>query len=278
MPNRIIRDGILTSERIVQLSWPAEVFYRRLMSVVDDYGRYSANLKLLRSACYPLQIDKVTDADVGKWLTDCVTADLVSVYPAQDGKRYLEMRNFGQQVRTKSKYPAPPESTNDTTKTEENNSDPIAGDDRLHGKCNHLIANDIKCNQMIANDCLVGGGGEDEGGGGGGGERPRARTRSLSHVLPSREQVMAHGKALLLPEWVCEDFWLKHESMGWEVNGNPIRNWKALMARCKVFWESDGKPQARPIKDNGKGHSGASTIQNESTLETLKRLGIKPAV
>jgi hypothetical protein len=75
------------------------------MSVVDDHGRYYASEKLLRASCYPLQIDKVSDADIGKWLTETVTAALVSVYPASDGKRYLEILKFGQQVRSRSKFP-----------------------------------------------------------------------------------------------------------------------------------------------------------------------------
>lgn len=110
MPNRILREGILTSERVAMLNWAEEVFYRRLMSVVDDFGRYHANPKLIRAACYPLLIDKVSDADVGKWLTSCVTAALVSVYPAQDGKRYLQMLDFRQQTRAeKSKFPPMPD-------------------------------------------------------------------------------------------------------------------------------------------------------------------------
>lgn len=106
MPNRILREGILTSERVNSLTWPAEVFYRRVMSVVDDYGRYYATPALLRAACYPLHLDKVSDADIDKWLTECVRAGLVSVYPAQDGKRYLQLHDFRQQTRAKtSKFP-----------------------------------------------------------------------------------------------------------------------------------------------------------------------------
>lgn len=110
MPNRILRDGILTSESVSALSWAEEVFYRRLMSVADDHGRFHAAPKLIRAACYPLLIDKVSDADIGKWLTSCVTAALVSVYPAADGKRYLQITKFGQQVRAKSKFPEPSDS------------------------------------------------------------------------------------------------------------------------------------------------------------------------
>src|SRR3990167_11311858 len=57
MPNRILREGILSSERINTLSVHAELFYRRLLSVVDDYGRFFAHPALLRSACYPLRVD-----------------------------------------------------------------------------------------------------------------------------------------------------------------------------------------------------------------------------
>lgn len=107
MPNRILRDGILTSEAVNRLGWAEEVFYRRLMSVVDDFGRFYAAPKLLRAACYPLHIDKVSDSDIGKWLSACETAALVRVYPAPDGKRYLELMNFRQQVRAKdSKFPS----------------------------------------------------------------------------------------------------------------------------------------------------------------------------
>lgn len=108
MPNRILREGILTSPRIAKLGWPEEVFYRRLMSVVDDFGRYYADPGLLRAACYPRQLNKVSDSDIGKWLACVQKAALVRVYPAQDGERYLELLDFGQQVRAKkSKFPDP---------------------------------------------------------------------------------------------------------------------------------------------------------------------------
>ncbi len=108
MPNRILRQGILTSPRIARLGWAEEVFYRRLHSVVDDFGRYYADEGLLRAACYPRQLNKVSDPDIGKWLRACVDAALVRVYPAEDGERYLEVLDFGQQVRAKkSAFPNP---------------------------------------------------------------------------------------------------------------------------------------------------------------------------
>jgi hypothetical protein len=110
VPNRILREGILTSERVERLNWAEEVFYRRLMSVVDDFGRYYARPALLLAACYPLLLKKVSDSDIEKWLSACENAALVRVYPALDGKRYLQLLDFKQQVRAAaSKFPPPPD-------------------------------------------------------------------------------------------------------------------------------------------------------------------------
>lgn len=107
MPNRIVRESILTSERVASLAWPEEVFYRRLMSVVDDYGRHEAGVQLLRSRCYPLQTDQVRVADISRWMAACQKAGLVVLYEVA-GKHYLQVENFGQQQRSASKCPTPP--------------------------------------------------------------------------------------------------------------------------------------------------------------------------
>jgi hypothetical protein len=106
MATRIIRDGILTSERINTLSPHAELFYRRLMSVADDHGRYSANLTQLRAYCYPLKLDSVKEDSISKHLAECVVAKLIVLYTVE-AKSYLQMVDFGQRINGKSKYPEP---------------------------------------------------------------------------------------------------------------------------------------------------------------------------
>jgi hypothetical protein len=120
MPNRIIREGILSSEKIALLGWPEEVFYRRLMSIVDDYGRTESNTQYLRARCYPLQTDLVRVADISRWMAVCQKAGMILVYGV-GGKQYLEICNFRQQTRSASKCPSP----------------------------------DINCNQMISDDAQV---------------------------------------------------------------------------------------------------------------------------
>ena len=109
MPSRILREGILTSERVDMLSPQCELFYRRLMSVVDDFGRFDGRPQMLRVSCFPLRVDRVREADISRWLDELQTAGLIALY-AVNGKPYLEMHDFRQQVRAKeSRYPSKPE-------------------------------------------------------------------------------------------------------------------------------------------------------------------------
>ena len=111
MPNRILREGILSSARVNALSPAAELFYRRLISVVDDYGRFHASPGTLRGACWPTCPDRVCDQDVSKWLAECAQPDrknrTLLVQYEVDGCKYLQLSDFKQQVRSKSKFPDP---------------------------------------------------------------------------------------------------------------------------------------------------------------------------
>ena len=113
MPNRIIREGFLTSDKVDKLSWVEECFYHRLLLAVDDYGRYHADPPLLIGKIMPRKIGNVSNQDIEKWLTACVAAGLVRVYGVE-GKRYLEVLQFDQRTRAKkSKFPAPDEEKTD---------------------------------------------------------------------------------------------------------------------------------------------------------------------
>jgi hypothetical protein len=109
MPNRYVREGAIESENVDKLGWAAEVFWRRLLNRVDDFGRYTANPELLKANLFPLRVNKVSAADIGKWLSDCESADLVSTWKGNDGKRYLVVHRWKQERAKFSKYPEPPQ-------------------------------------------------------------------------------------------------------------------------------------------------------------------------
>lgn len=105
MPSRLIREGILTSDRINALSPEAEVFYRRLMSKVDDHGLFDARPSVLIAALYPLRLS--TDVNTClQLLSECVRAKLVRVYEI-DGKRFLQMLDTRWKTRSEPKFPPP---------------------------------------------------------------------------------------------------------------------------------------------------------------------------
>ena len=113
MPSRLIREGILTSDRVNKLSLRAEVFYRRLMSKVDDYGLFDARPAILRASLYPLRLSeniseqlKTTENDCLQMLAECIEAVLVIVFK-DNGKLYLQMLDTKWKTRSEAKYPMP---------------------------------------------------------------------------------------------------------------------------------------------------------------------------
>ncbi len=108
MPNRIIREGIVTSKKVTSMSEAAQLFYVLLLLKVDDFACYDAHPTLLRAACYPYRIDEKTDDQILCYLDECYHAGLIQLYSV-DGKDYLYAPNFKQQVRqVKRRYPEPP--------------------------------------------------------------------------------------------------------------------------------------------------------------------------
>lgn len=104
MANRILRDWTL-SENIDLLSMGAEVFFTRLIMKADDHGRFHANPKLLKAALFPLK--EVTESEIAVWLNELYEIGILTHYEV-DSKKYLEIKDFGQRLRTMvSKFPEP---------------------------------------------------------------------------------------------------------------------------------------------------------------------------
>jgi len=222
MPTRILRDGILTSERVNDLGPLEEVFYRRLMSVVDDHGRYYGNPALIRAACFPLKLDKVSDSDIGKWLLVTEKAGLVRQYLATDGKRYLQLVDFGQRIQAKSKFPEPDNSPNSTV--------------------THREAPGV-----TGNNGLVGGVVEVEVGGG---KATRGRRKTETPIpddftVSDRVKRWAAEKGYArLPEHL-EAFRLKAEAKGYRY-----ADWDAaLMNAIRDDWAGIGKSQKSTVSN-----------------------------
>ena len=109
MPTRMTREGWIRSRRCAATSWGALVLWHALKSVADDYGRFSAEPYLVLAACFPRPrtVDQVTEKNVEAWLEELGQVRLLGFYQVGDD-RLLQLFNFGQRARSRSKYQAPP--------------------------------------------------------------------------------------------------------------------------------------------------------------------------
>ena len=108
MPNRMLKESILSSEKFNSLTWFEQSTYIRLILLADDSGRLDGRDVILKSYCYPLD-DKVTRSAISKAISHMVNVGLLQKYEVNN-KPYLYFPNFGkyQRLRSKtSKYPAP---------------------------------------------------------------------------------------------------------------------------------------------------------------------------
>jgi len=105
MPNRVIRSGFLDSDKINSLKAEEQLFFIRLMLIVDDFGCFDGRIEMIKSYAYPVSNVRLTD--VSKWLSAVCKADLVALYE-EAGKKFLFIKNFDQRLRQKKrKFPNP---------------------------------------------------------------------------------------------------------------------------------------------------------------------------
>lgn len=139
MPTRVIREGLLTSDRVAALSAEGERFYIRLLLIVDDFGLHDARPAVLKAKMFPLH-HKITIEEVADWLRDAVAAGLVEHYEA-GGKPFLHVFNFQQRLRRLApKCPLPPSMDEQPLPFEENVREEIAAAIHIAGVfCGHAV-------------------------------------------------------------------------------------------------------------------------------------------
>jgi len=106
--DRLIRGAIFKSAQFIQLRWHERYFYNVLLHWVDDYGRFEADVEILRGGLYhPYDMRKVPASSVREMLMRCHELGLVKLYTVK-GKGFGRVVGFDQRM----KYPRaehPPE-------------------------------------------------------------------------------------------------------------------------------------------------------------------------
>jgi hypothetical protein len=108
MPQRFLRPGITTSQRFNSVPYQAQTFFVRLLTLVDDFGRYDGDFRLLRSHVFPLGAPDGKDIPIKEIERCCellTTAGLVMFY-RRDGYQYLQLYRWNERARAeKSRFP-----------------------------------------------------------------------------------------------------------------------------------------------------------------------------
>lgn len=212
MPNRIIKESILTSETTASLDDFTFRLSVSLICLADDFGRGKANPAIIKGQAFSLR-DEVTKEQVEQGLQELVRRDMIHLYIVGD-TRYYYFVNWEkhQQVRAKkSKYPAPSE-----------------------GTCEHMMSNDIKCNQMISNDINC--------------NHLQSNVSVIqSNPIQSNRMRESNVPTLAEIEDVClkekyatspSRFYNYYNALGWTIKGQRIQDWKSLL---KTWADKDKK-------------------------------------
>lgn len=114
MPQRFLRPGITDSEKWNAVPFDAQSLYIRLITLVDDYGRYDGRISVIMGHAFSVWNEMHADCqqDVVKVTASCqqlLTSGLVSFYES-GGKKFLQLTNWQERARGKSKWPDPNDS------------------------------------------------------------------------------------------------------------------------------------------------------------------------
>ena len=107
MPDRVIRDDILDSERYLSLSSDtARLCFLHLILVADDLGNCDGSNLFLRRR---VLVCNLSEAAVTKIISELADTDLIRLYE-HEGKRLIHIPRFRQRIRyIKRAHPRPPE-------------------------------------------------------------------------------------------------------------------------------------------------------------------------
>jgi len=101
MPDRYLREALLRSDRWNACSIEARDLYVRLLMVVDDFGCYDARDGVVASAAYYMGRREALP------LVELHACGLITRY-TNAGKLYLAILRWGETLRGRRRYPAPP--------------------------------------------------------------------------------------------------------------------------------------------------------------------------
>jgi len=277
MPQRFLKPGIVASPKWEGCSWMAQSFYVRLITLVDDWGRYEALPMLLRSQAFPIREDVTTDQVKG--LIGELERNGLAVFYQHEGKAFLQLTNWTERPRSsRSKFPGP-----DNNSVQSDSTCANGGSNRQQPAGKRTTSANICCqpaskSPQADNTCTqpdnisceilppsssssssspsspsinvraVAGDGH-KADGLEGAAAPAQPKRETQFKKPSLEEVKAQCAKTGLPESEGQAFLDHYESNGWRVGRTPMRSWIAALNTWKRNFDQHQfsiKPYGKP--------------------------------
>lgn len=111
MPSRILRDWT-DSDPLDGISAEAERLFVRLLMKADDYGRFHAESRRVKAACFPL-LPNLRTTDIDGWLRELAERRLILRYQVEN-RDLLAIPRFRQRLKNSiPRFPAPADKPND---------------------------------------------------------------------------------------------------------------------------------------------------------------------
>lgn len=215
MPQRFLRPGITNSELWNSVSFPAQSLFIRIITLVDDYGRYDGRSTVLWAHCFAVWNEKqpnqeITLQEFDKLLQEIAAVHLIDLYEVS-GKRILQVSQWLERVRegTKEKWPKNPTC-----------SEPLRNPAESCGILPPPPSPSPSPSPARAPSEPA---------------FPEVATPSWDEFWKHCQTISMHG------ERYARDKFLAAEQKNWQ--NSP--NWKAYAGRVKGWWESDGKPMEK---------------------------------
>ena len=248
MGNRMLRDSLLESEKISNLSDFDFRLWVVLILLADDYGVTDARPEIIKGRGYPLR-SRVTVKDISDSLQRLAAVGCVSLYTV-GGKPYAQFPKWGEHQRlrnSKHKYP--------TIDEAEQGCRDLRQVAASRGESRPELELEL----------------EGEGEGEGEGKRANARTRPR-FTPPTVDEVSTYaterGYNISADRFV--DYYTAN---GWRVGKNPMKDWRAAVRSWAARDQGESKPaQKNPAlnysqRDSKGRANGFSKVYNCETGE-----------
>jgi uncharacterized phage protein (TIGR02220 family) len=116
MPQRFLRPGIRTSPRWNAVSHECHTLYIAILTLVDDHGRYDGRPCVLWAEAFAVWNDQnpqaaITPQQTAAMCQQLAAVDLVEFYEF-GGRTYLQLTQWEERRRNKSRWPNPPPNNN----------------------------------------------------------------------------------------------------------------------------------------------------------------------